>query len=74
MPPHPSSPSAVVAVVSDSEETPSAPTVRSRLAVFFSDERIAAHLERKVILLGGDVVTDLDQAAPMEKRLIFGGS
>ncbi|SDG33706.1 hypothetical protein SAMN05216377_1115 [Pseudonocardia oroxyli] len=63
-----------MAVVSDSEESPAAPTVRSRLAVFFSDERIAAHLERKVILLGGEVVSDLDQAAPMEKRLIFGGS
>jgi hypothetical protein len=48
--------------------------VRSRLAVFFSDERVAGHLERKVILLAGEVVTDLDLPAPMHQRLIIGGS
>ncbi|GAA2848118.1 hypothetical protein GCM10010472_01270 [Pseudonocardia halophobica] len=57
--------------MSDSEESP---TVRSRLAVFLSDERVAGHLERKVIMLDGEVVTDLDQPAPMHHRLIFGGS
>jgi hypothetical protein len=44
------------------------------LAGFVSDERVAGHLEGKVILLAGELVTDLDQPAPMHQRLIFGGS
>lgn len=52
-----------------------APTVRTRLSAFFSEDRIAGHFERKVLLvLDGDVVTDLDQPAPDGTRLVIGRS
>lgn len=50
------------------------PTVRSRLSAYFSEDRIAGHFERKVILLDGDVVSDLDQPAPDGTRLVIGRS
>ena len=60
--------------MSDTEEHPAEPTVRSRLWAFLSEERITAHLEREVIKLDGVVITDLDQAAPEGTHLVLGGS
>ncbi|WP_345428934.1 hypothetical protein, partial [Pseudonocardia xishanensis] len=49
-------------------------TVRIRLQRFLSDERIATHFERKLILLGGEVVEDLDAEAAPSRRLVIAGS
>jgi hypothetical protein len=60
--------------VSDAEQTEETPTIRTRLQAMLSEERIASHLERKVIKLDGVVVEDLDTPAPLGTRIVFGGS
>lgn len=60
--------------MSDAEQAEEIPTVRTRLEAMLSEERIAAHLERKVIKLDGMVVEDLDTPAPRGTRIVFGGS
>jgi hypothetical protein len=60
--------------VSDAEQVEEIPTVRTRLEAMLSEERIASHLERKVIKLDGMIVEDLDTPAPSGTRIVFGGS
>lgn len=60
--------------MSNAEQAEEIPTVRTRLEAMLSEERIAAHLERKVIKLDGIVVEDLDIPAPPGTRIVFGGS
>ncbi|MEU7813866.1 hypothetical protein [Pseudonocardia sp. NPDC049154] len=60
--------------MSDAEQAEEIPTVRNRLEAMLSEERIASHLERKVIKLDGVVVEDLNTPAPPGTRIVFGGS
>lgn len=46
------------------------PTVRSRLALVLSDERVAEHLRNRVLRLDGEVVGDLDMPAPPGTRIV----
>lgn len=51
------------------------PTVGERVrAAGLSEARITAHMTNKVLLLDGEVVTDLDQPAPPGTRINVGNS
>ncbi|WP_214368326.1 hypothetical protein [Pseudonocardia sp. H11422] len=60
--------------MSDAEQPEEIPTVRTRLEAMLSEERIASHLERRVIKLDGVVVEDLDTPASPGTRIVIGGS
>ncbi|MDN5915114.1 MAG: hypothetical protein L0I76_08420 [Pseudonocardia sp.] len=50
-------------------------TVRERLAAAgLSEQRVAMHLENKVLQIDGQTVTDLDQPAPAGSRINIAGS
>ena len=56
------------------EDTAPAPTVRSRAVIAgIDEERLRGHLERGVLLLDGEPVTDLDTPAPAGTRINVGG-
>ncbi|MCE3554499.1 hypothetical protein LWC33_23955 [Pseudonocardia sp. RS11V-5] len=58
--------------MSDAQNQPKAPTVRSRLLdAGVSPERLAMHHEARRVLLDGAIVDDLDQPAPPGTRLTF---
>lgn len=49
-------------------------TVRERLAAAgLSEQRVAMHLENKVLQVDCQTVTDLDQPAPAGSRIIIAG-
>ncbi len=50
--------------MSEQQQEQAAPTVRSRLAGVLSDDRVAEHLRNRALRLDGDVVVELDTAAP----------
>ena len=50
------------------------PTVRSRaMSAGIDEDRLRGHLERGVLLLDGEPVTDLDTPAPVGTRINIGG-
>ncbi|MBP2371364.1 hypothetical protein [Pseudonocardia parietis] len=58
----------------ETEDTAPAPTVRSRaVSAGIDEERLRGHLERGVLLLDGEPVTDLDTPAPAGTRINVGG-